>query len=94
MKIQAKSDWVIIEPLGDDKNDSPVFLFGREKANRDIGIVVSIGRGRIDGDKNTIPSVVSSGDKVFYDSRGASYIELGENKYNVVRHNKLWGKVQ
>ena len=45
MKLQAKHDWVLIEPSKESSGDSPIYMFGAEKANRNVGTIISVGPG-------------------------------------------------
>lgn len=90
MKLQAKSDWVLIEPLGASEKDSPIYRFGAESANRNVGTVLSVGSGIVVRGRRVNIDGIVPGKLAYYDFDRATKIVYDGKEIMAIRARHVW----
>ena len=82
MSFNAIQDKVIIKVAQvEEKTESGLFIPDSATSMPDIGIIVSVGPGRMAMNGETIPSGLKEGDRVMFNRRAAQKVELEGEEY-------------
>lgn len=95
MKLKPLADRVVIKPAeAEEKTKSGILLPDAAKEKPTRGKVVSAGPGRLDDKGKVMPLSVKAGDTVIYGKYSGTEVEVGGEKFVIVRESELYGVVE
>ncbi len=88
--LKPLRDYVILEKVtSEEKTMSGIVLPQTVKEEKNIGIVVAVGAGKILNNGQLVEPVVANGDKVLYSKYGATDVEFENKKYIILREEEI-----
>ncbi len=94
IRFKPTQNRVLIEPLDGQLKFGNIHIPDSAKEKPTEGIIVSIGRGKIDKNGEITPMEVLIGDRVLYNMWGGTDIKINGKKYKMLNHNELLAKLE
>ena len=94
-KLKPLADRVIVRRFeAEEKTKSGILLpdAAREKPTK--GKVLAVGPGKLDDKGKRVPMLVGVGDTVVYARYAGTEVELGDEKFVILRENELLGVLE
>ena len=89
MKIKPLGDRVVIQPLKEEKKKGGIILPDTvDKERQEMGKVVAVGPGRIEGGKR-IPLEVKKGDIILFTKYGPSEVKVDGKEYLIAEEKDI-----
>lgn len=93
IKLKAKHDWVILRKVDTDAKDSPVYQFGQEDADRNVGEVISIGDGEFGKYNRHTIKEIKIGDTVYFSAFLSSVLDINGEKLYATRVDNIVARI-
>ena len=96
VKIKPLGDRVLVKQVEeeDEQMRGGIIIPDSAKEKPQESIVVALGTGRKDDDGKDIPFEVKVGDKVLTSKYGGTEVNVGEEKYTLLRQDDILGVIQ
>jgi chaperonin GroES len=95
MELRPLDDRVVIKPSqAQDKTAGGIFLPDTAKEKPMIGKIVWVGPGKVQEDGKRTPVSVKKDDEVVYGKYMGTEIEIGGQKYVIIRESDLLGVLE
>ena len=90
MKIKPLADYVLIQPIKEEKKKGGIILPDTvEKERPERGKVVEVGPGKIGRDGKKMPMNVKKGNIVLFTKYGPNEIKIGDKEYLIAREDDI-----
>ena len=94
-KLKPLADRVIVRRFeAEEKTKSGIVLPDAAKEKPTKGKVLAVGPGKIDDNGKRVPMLVSEGDTVVYGRYSGTEVEMGDEKFVILRENELLGVLE
>ena len=95
MKLKPLADRIVIKPAdAEEKTKSGIVLPDSAKEKPTKGKVVAVGPGKLDEKGKPMELGVRAGDTVFYGKYSGTEVEVGGEKFVIVRESELFGVLE
>lgn len=93
IKLKAKHDWVILRRVDTAAKDSPIYQFGQEDGDRNIGEVISIGDGEFGKYHRHSIKEIELGDKVYFSEFLSSSLDVNGERLYATRVDNIVARI-
>lgn len=94
-KIKPFADHILIEPLHEEKKNNVIILPDTiEKEQSEKGLVIAVGRGRLDENNKTIPLSIRKGDKVLFTKYSPNKFKVNEKEYLIIQEKDILATIE
>ena len=94
-KIQPLGDRVLVEPLeAEEKTSGGILIPDTAKEKQQKGIVIAVGKGRVNEDGKLTPLEVKVNDHVLFGRYTGSEIKIGATDYLIIKEDDILGIIK
>jgi len=95
MKLKPLADRIVVKPSeAEEKTKSGLYLPDGAKEKPTLGKVVAVGPGKLDDNGKRMAIGLKSGDTVYYGKYSGAEVEVGDEKYVILRETELLGVLE
>jgi len=95
MKLKPLADRIVVKPSeAEEKTKSGLYLPDGAKEKPTLGKVVAVGPGKLDDNGKRMTISLKSGDTVYYGKYSGAEVEVGDEKYVILRETELLGVLE
>lgn len=88
--FRVLADGVLVSVCEPEKKQTGIIIHkSNDDSKTSVGVVVSVGSGRIDSDGKTIPMVVKNGDKVVFRKWGGTEVNYGDTNLICLKESDI-----
>ena len=89
-KIRPLKDRVLVEPVEDSETvKGGIIIPDSAKEKPQEGIVIAVGKGKMDKDGKLIPMDVKKGDKVLMPKYGGTEVKINDKEYKIINEEDI-----
>lgn len=94
-KLKPLADRVIVRRFeAEEKTKSGIVLPDAAKEKPTKGKVLAVGPGKVDDNGKHVPMLVREGDTVVYGRYAGTEVEMGDEKFVILRESELLGVLE
>jgi len=94
-KIQPLGDRVLVEPLeAEEKSSGGILIPDTAKEKQQKGIVIAVGKGRVNEDGKLTPLEVKVNDHVLFGRYTGSEVKIGATDYLIIKEDDILGIIK
>jgi chaperonin GroES len=90
VKIRPLKDRVLVEPVEDAETvRGGIIIPDSAKEKPQEGIVIAVGKGKLDKEGKLVPMEVKKGDKVLMPKYGGSEVKINDKEYKIISEEDI-----
>ena len=94
-KIQPLGGRVLVEPLeAEEKSSGGILIPDTAKEKQQKGIVIAVGKGRVNEDGKLTPLEVKVNDHVLFGRYTGSEVKIGATDYLIIKEDDILGIIK